>query len=410
MYRDSDASNPFSSFFHHLVHLQAEATEQVMDLTEMNHQEMLFQTRNLHRRIPHAAQFVQGRNPQVHPAYRGAQDTGTSVASAASSHQSSNICYPNILSGCADGSIVAAPEIGHGNIREASTPAYPFHTNVKYHHADVRNQAFQSEADPWERLQMDIGHSTAEESRENHRLWSTEAPQVDFPVALYVDNANADALSEAPNRQESDTFYYSPVLPWHQTQRYHDSPFHNGPEGYSHYGDPLPLALPSVHGAVSTVVPQDPSSSLRPTTIWFSYPSMGYGSVLGTDAVAANMRVTGSQIEIGDTVGSQFTPMLNHHQTPAIPSLPLPPPEMMQHMPNGFDHPADFKVSGNIGLEIVWDRTTGDPVPMRAKRSRSDAERASGQEIRRSGGQCEKCKKNKRKVCILLLTYRPVFC
>src|SRR6202034_3049144 len=112
MCRDSDVSNPLSSFFRHLIHLQVEAAEQVMDLTEMDDQEMLFQTGDLHRMIPHAAQFVQGRNPQVHPAYRGAQDTGTSVASAASSHQSSNICYPNMLSGCADGSIVAAPEIG----------------------------------------------------------------------------------------------------------------------------------------------------------------------------------------------------------------------------------------------------------------------------------------------------------
>lgn len=32
-----------------------------------------------------------------------------------------------------------------------------------------------------------------------------------------------------------------------------------------------------------------------------------------------------------------------------------------------------------------------------------------GQEIRRSGGQCEKCKEMKRKVCISLPIYRPVF-
>lgn len=403
MYRGSDASNPFSSFFHHLVHLQAE-TEQVMDLTEMNHQEMLFQTRNLHRRIPHATEFVQGRNPQVHPTCRDVQDTDTSVARAPSSRRSSSVFYPNMSSSYADGSIAAAPETG-----QAPVPAYPFHIDREYHHMDVHNQACQSGTESWQMLQMDIGYPTTGESQENHLTWSTKVPQVDSPVAPYMDNANADAPSGVPNLQESDTPYDNPILPRHQTQRYHDPPFHNGPEGYSHYGDPSPLALLSVHGAVPTVAPWDPPSSLRPTTIWLSYPSMGYDLTLDTDAVAANMRVTGSKVEIGDTVSSQFMPILNHHQTPAIPSLPLPPPEMMQHMPNGFAHPADFKVSGNIGREIVWDQTTGNPVPMRAKRSRSDAERASGQEIRRCGGQCKKCKKYKRKVCISLLTYGLVF-
>jgi hypothetical protein len=283
---------------------------------------------------------------------------------------------------------------------------------MEYHHTDVHNQGCQSGTEPWQMLQMDIGYTTTGESRENHRPWSTEAPQAGFLMAPYVDSANADAPSEAPNRQESDTPYYNPVLPCHRTPRYHDSPFHNGPEGCPHYGDPSPLALLSVHGAVSTVAPQDPSSSLRPTAIWFCYPSMGYDLTLDTDAVAANMRVTGPEIEIEGTVCGQFIPALNYHQTPTIQPLPLPLSRMAQLMPNGFDHPADFKVPGNSGLEVqqfVWDQRTGDPVLVRAKRSRSDAERASGQEIRRLGGQCEKCKKSKRKVCLSLLAYRLVF-
>jgi hypothetical protein len=81
-------------------------------------------------------------------------------------------------------------------------------------------------------------------------------------------------------------------------------------------------------------------------------------------------------------------------------------------MPNGVDHPAGFEVSSKLGLESqqnVWDLTTGDSVPMRAKRSLSDAKRANSQIIRKLGGQCEKCKRNKRKVCISLLTYCPIF-
>lgn len=388
------------------------AAEQVMDLSEMNHQEMLFQTGNLHRRISHATRFVQSRNPPVHPTCRGAQDTDTSVARAASSHQSSNIFYPNMSSGCADGSIVAAPETDHRNVREGSVPAYPFHTDMKYSYTDVYNQACQSGTEPWQTPQMDIGYSTTEKSRENHRAWSIKAPQVGFTAALCMDNANAVAPSEAPNCQESDTSYYVPVLPCNQTQRYHDLPFHGGPEGYFHYGDLSSLALLPIHGAVSTVVPRDPSSSLRPTTSLVSCPSMGYDLVSDINAVAANVGAIGSKPEIGDTVSGQFMPMLNYYQTPAIQSLPLPPSEMTQHMPNGFDHPASSKASRNIGLELqqsVWDLKTGDWIPMRPRRSLSDTERAHGRKIRRSGGQCKKCKKGKRKVCTPLPTYCPVF-
>jgi hypothetical protein len=254
--------------------------------------------------------------------------------------------------------------------------------------------------------------STTGESRGTHWLWSTEAPQGGFPLGIYVDNANADAPSEALSCQDRVASYDGPLPLCNQTQKYRGSLFHNGPESYSHCGDSSSLASPSAHEAASSVIPRVPSSSLRPITNLISYPSTGYDSASGIYAATANTRVTGSAVEIGDAVNNQFVLMFSNHRTPSSQLLPLPRAKMTQHMPNDVDHPVCFKVPGNTGLtsqQGVWDLTTRDPVPMGANGSLSDAERAESQMIRWLGGQCKKCRKNKRKVCISLLTYHPVF-
>jgi hypothetical protein len=369
----------------------------------MNHQGILSQNQNLHRRTPHATQYVHGRNPQVHPTYRGAQDTDSSGTRTASSVQTSpNSFYPNMMSGCADGSILVAPETASSSACEAPAHAYQLYTDMTHHHAHIHNQTHQSGTEPRQMqpqedndvFHMDFVHSTTGESQENH--W----PQGDLPLGFYVDIANADGPSEALNCQDRGTSYYGPLLSCNQTHEYHGSLFHS---------DPSSLASLPLHGAASTAVPRDLSSSLRPITNLVYYPDMGYGSALDVYAVAANARVIGSEVEIGDTVGS---PMLNYHRTPFTQLLPLPPAEVTRHMSKGVDHPAGLEVSSNIGLELqqnVWNLSTGDSVPIRAKRSVSDVERAESQMIRRLGGQCEKCRKSKRKVCISLLTYYPVF-
>jgi len=138
----------------------------------------------------------------------------------------------------------------------------------------------------------------------------------------------------------------------------------------------------------------------------------GYDSVSDIYAATANTRVTGSAVEIGDATNNQFILMLSNHRKSSSQLLPLPRAEMTQHMPNYVDHPVGFKVPSNIGQtsqQGVWDLKTGDSVPMRAKGSLSDAEQADSQIIRQLGGQCRKCKNNKRKVCISLLTYCGVF-
>jgi len=374
-----------------------ETAEQVTDLTGMNYQGMS-QNQNLHWRTAHVTQYVQSRNPQVHPTYRGAQDTDSSIAGTASSDR----FYPNMLSGCADGFILAAPETAPGSACEAPAHAHQLHTNTMHPHADVHNLAYQSGTEllqipPQEDndlSQMNFVPSTIGEFRENH--W----PQGVFPSGFYVDNANPNGPSEVLNCQDRDTFYYGPLLPCNQTHKYHGSLFHS---------DSSSLASLPVHGAASTVVPSDPSSSLRPITNLVYHPDIGYISASDIHAVAADIRVIGSEVEIGDTVRS---PMLNYYQTPSTQLPPSPPAEVTQPMPNGVDHPAGFEVFSNIGLESqqsVWNLSTGDSVPIRAKRPLSDAERAGSQMIRSLGGQCKKCKKNKRKVCISLLTYYLVF-
>ena len=73
-----------------------------------------------------------------------------------------------------------------------------------------------------------------------------------------------------------------------------------------------------------------------------------------------------------------------NYQTPSTQLLPLPPAEMTQPTSNSVDHPAGFEVSSNISLESqqsVWNLSMGDLVPIRAKRSLSDVERAESQMI-----------------------------
>jgi hypothetical protein len=365
----------------------------------MNYQGMFSQNQSFHRRIPHAAQYVQSRNPQVDPTYRGAQDTDSSGTRTASSVQtSSNSFYPIMLSSCADESILAALGAASGNVYEASEHAYQLHTDTAYHHAHIHNQAYQSGTEPFQMqpredndvFQMNFVHSTTGESQENQ--W----PQGDPHSGFHVDTV------EALNCQDRDTSYYGLLLSCTQTHKYHGSLLHsNAPS----------LASLPVHGAASTVVPWDPSSSLRPITDLVNYPDMGYDSASDVYAVTANTQLTGSEVEIGDTVRS---PMLNHHPTPSTQLLPppLPPAEMTRHMSKGVDHLAGLEVSSNIGpasQRSVWNVLTGDPVLIRPKRPVSDAERAESQIIRRLGGQCERCKKGKRKVCIALLTYYSIF-
>jgi hypothetical protein len=244
--------------------------------------------------------------------------------------------------------------------------------------------------------------STTGESREIHWPRSTEAPQGDFPFEPYTDNANADVPPEALNCRDRVASSYGPLPLCNGTQKYCGS--HNGPESHSHYEDPSSLA--------SLSVPRVPSGSLRPTTNLISYPSMGYDSVSDIYAATANTRVTGSTEEIGDAVNDQFMLTLSNHRTSSSPLLPLPWAEMTQYKPNDVGYPVGFKVPSNIGLTLeqgVWALTAGDSVPMREKRSLSDTERADRQIVRRLGGQCRKCKNNKRKVCISLLTYYRVF-
>jgi hypothetical protein len=368
----------------------------------MNYQGILSQNQNLHRRTPHVTQYVHGRNPQVHSTYRDAQDTDSSGARTASLVQtSSNRFHPSMLSGYADGSILAAPETASGNVCEPSAHTYQLYNDTIHHHAHIHNEAYQSGTEPSQMqpqedndaFQMNLVHSTAGESQGNH--W----PQGDLPSGIYANIANADGPSEALNCQDRDTSCYGHLLSCNPTHKHHSQLFHS---------DPSPLASLPVHGAASTVVPQDPCCSLRSiTNLVFFYPNMGYDSASGIYAVAANTRVTGSEAEIRDTVGS---PMLNYHRTPSTQLLPLPLAEMTRHMSKGVEHPAGLEVSSNIGLESqqsVWNLLTGDLVPTRVKRSLSDVERAEGQMIRRLGGQCKKCRRNKRKVCLSLLYVLP---
>lgn len=133
-----------------------------MDLTGMNHQGMLSQNENLHWRTPHATRYVQSRDQQVHSTYRGAQDTDSSLARTASSdHRSSNSFYPNMLSGCADESILAVPETVSGNVFEASAHAYQFYQSA----TELLQMQPQEDNDL---SQMNFVPSTTGESQENH--------------------------------------------------------------------------------------------------------------------------------------------------------------------------------------------------------------------------------------------------
>src|SRR4051794_31509203 len=155
----------------------------------MNHRGMLSQNQNLHRRTSHATLYVQSWNPQVHPTCRGAQDAVLLSARTASSDQtSSNTFDPSMFHGCADRSILAAPELGYSNIHEASPYAYVFHTDMEHCQTDGHNQAYQSRTEPWQMqpqedndsFEMDSVHPVTGESRENHWPWPTKAPQGDF--------------------------------------------------------------------------------------------------------------------------------------------------------------------------------------------------------------------------------------
>jgi hypothetical protein len=65
--------------------------------------------------------------------------------------------------------------------------------------------------------------------------------------------------------------------------------------------------------------------------------------------------------------------------------------------------------------QMVWSLSSGEPVEEKSSRKRPPAQRAQSMAIRRSGGQCETCRNQKRKVCgptnlaRVMLSYGLVF-
>jgi Ankyrin repeats (3 copies) len=167
----------------------------------------------------------------------------------------------------------------------------------------------------------------------DHFLSSQSVPQGNFPSGFYMDSANADGPSEAPNCQDMGTSSYGPLLPCNQTHKYHGPLFHSDPPSSaslpvrrpastvvpwnpSYYSPPPPCN--QAHKYHGSLLHNDPSSPLCPITNLVFYPGIG---PTDTCAVAANTRVTGSEVVIEDTSRS---PILNHHPTSSTQLLPLP--------------------------------------------------------------------------------------
>jgi len=136
-----------------------------------------------------------------------------------------------------------------------------------------------------------------------------------------------------------------------------------------------------------------------------SYPNVGYGFALGQYRDVVDRLMTGSPVRGGEISSSQPFPMLNYNRLSSTPPLPLPSLMWPQALQNSNERPAAIEMSSNTSLESrqsVWDVVTGKSVWSKTKRARSNEQRADSQVIRNFGGQCERCKKGKRKVCIVL--------
>jgi hypothetical protein len=58
--------------------------------------------------------------------------------------------------------------------------------------------------------------------------------------------------------------------------------------------------------------------------------------------------------------------------------------------------------------QTVWDISTGEEVNPRLKRRWTKQDQAMSQQIRKLDGQCVRCKKGKRKVCLVWPGSLPV--
>jgi hypothetical protein len=388
-----------------------------MCLTQGSHLESHSQNQNLQRRACQPIPYTQGGNLPVQPMPRGALNTEASVTRTASSEQtsSSNLFRPNTELSYAD---VSASR--YLDVDEKSAYTHQFHTCVDNRHTDFNNEAYRYGNDHWpmqpemddHAFQMEIEPSKPGAFRGDHWLEPAEELQNDVPLAPYMENANVNANEalDALDFQGRDNPYSGSVRESNQSQEYHGPPFPSWSQDSSHRHAPSQLALLSEQGAVPAVVPWNPSSSLHPSTILALYPNAGYDPVLDMNAVAANAQITGLSAELGDTFGSQPAPMLNYHRSSSISVFP-PLAEQTLHIPNGVDQLAVCEASSDISLEShqsVWDATTGESVTMKTRRSLSNAERAHSQTIRNLGGQCDKCRRSKRKVCVSLLIDCPV--
>ena len=180
-------ASSFSSFFYHLVCLHVEAAEQVMDLPGLNHQGILSQNENLQE---------------------SAQDTDSPVArTTILDHKISNRFYPNMLSGCADESILTAPETTFANVFGASSHAHQFYQST--------TESLQVQPQDDNHLsEMYFVFSTTGGIPRNHWPWSAKESQGDFLSGFYADNVNPDGPSEALNCQDRDTSYHGSLLPY----------------------------------------------------------------------------------------------------------------------------------------------------------------------------------------------------
>jgi hypothetical protein len=348
---------------------------------------------------------------------RGTPNTEASVTRTANSEHTSlpNLFGPNPELSYADEPV---SQNGYMDVHEKSAYTYQFHTGGKHHHPDSNNQVYRYGNDHWPMnpqmddyaFQMEIVPSEPGDFREAHSLQPAEGPQNDFPLASYVEDPNANEVLDALDLQKRDNLDSRPVLQFDRSQESYVPLFQSWSEDSFHRQAPSHLALLSEQEALRTIVPRDPSCSLRPHTILALYPSAGYDSVSDIHAVGANAQITELSAEIGHNFGSQPALMLNYDRSPYISVFP-PLAERTQHVPNGVDKLPVLEESSDISLEShqsVWDVTTGDLVLTKTKRSLSNEERAHSQTIRSLGGQCKKCRKGKRKVCVSLVIDCPV--
>lgn len=392
-----------------------------MDSTQECQRPLLSQDRNLYQGAFQTIQYAQSRNPTVQPIPRGASNTDTTGTRTASSQQSSssNSFDFDCFSACTQETV---SQMRHGRIPELSEHVYQSHEDVRAHHTDLDDEAHEYGTDVWpsspvqpsirkHASQMDNHTSqmnliaSVQGVRESHWTESAEEPQESFSFAFDMHGMPMNAELNAFNPQETNELCCSgPSFPCHVSQGSYCPSFQDGHRNSSQSDVPPKLPLLSEREALRTIGLLGPSSSLRPTIPLVLYPDMGYDSVLDIHAVAANAPLTGSAAESGNTLGSQPAPMWNYHRSPSISMLPPGSAELSQHMSKPVDLLVASEVSSDISLESqqsVWDMITGDSVPPKTRRPATDEERAHSQVIRNLGGQCERCRRGKRKVCLL---------